>query len=737
MRRTLSFKRKERRLEAAERRLEAAERRRFIPRLLAAAKAAGNLCSSLVYPVCHSFTIIRQTFARVKDWRRGLVKTKRTSVVDLREAFVAWHNDAEIYFAPITAPEVSVIIPAYRGLKDLEICLRSLSAHRATEPSFEVILVDDCPGEPVLPSIPDSGGLIKIANERNLGFLLTCNKGAKAARGRFLCFLNSDTIVSAGWLCSLVEALNEVPAAAIAGGMLLNLDGSIQSAGWRIMSNGWGHPIGLNRDQRNGAYTYRRQVDCLTGACFVVRREVWSELGGFDPAFAPAYFEEFDFAFRARARGYQTIYEPRSRVVHIGISSYGDERRLQLSNTNHAKFHQRFADILHKHPTDTGDEFALRDISGAPVLLVIDAGVPQPDRHAGDVAISGYLTLLATAGWRLVFAPMYERGDGPAAESLERRGIEIIRAPVTVSQWLEKNGKHVREVLVARPQIADEILAQLRAHTKAHIAYYTHDLHHVRLLRQAQLQADPKLQAEAVRFKALETNIFQNVDHVTTPSTAEAEIIEHLSPKTPVTVLPLHYYDDADICSRSQEHFTAVSDVVFVGGFPHPPNVDAALFIAKDVMPIVWRDRPEARLLLIGYAPPAEVRALAGPRIVVTGQVPKLEPFFDHARVFLAALRFGAGIKGKIVEAMRLGLPVVTTSVGAEGVGIEPGVDAIVADDASSLARGVLELLDDAERCAALSQAGAQLIRRRFSRAGLCRALEQVFGHPVTTNTSK
>ena len=102
------------------------------------------------------------------------------------------------------------------------------------------------------------------------------------------------------------------------------------------------------------------------------------------------------------------------------------------------------------------------------------------------------------------------------------------------------------------------------------------------------------------------------------------------------------------------------------------------------------------------------MQALAGPRILVTGQVPKLEPFFDASRVFLAALRYGAGVKGKIVEAMRLGLPVVTTTVGAEGIGIEPGFNAIVADDASGLARGVLELLYDAERCAALSKAGCR-----------------------------
>jgi len=650
---------------------------------------------------------------------------------NLREAFIAWYGNAAIDFPPVAAPEVSIIIPAHRGLADLETCLRSLSVHRTTEPPFEVIVLDDCPDEPVLWAIPSSGGLIKIANEKNLGFLLTCNRGAAAARGRILCFLNSDTVVSAGWLRSLVEALDDVPRAAAAGGMLLNIDGTIQDAGWRILGDGWGYPIGRGSDPRNGSYTYRRLVDCVGGACFVVPRTIWNELGGFDTAYAPAYYEEFDFAFRAKARGLQVIYEPRSRVLHLGSASYGVEQRDELSSINHARFCKRFADILRKRPSDTADEFTLRHASGeGPVLLVMDYRVPQPDQHAGDVTISKYLAMLATAGWRVVFGPVNGRAEGPAAEALERQGIELIRAPVTIEDWLTKYGKHVREVWLARPEVAEKLLAPLRAYTDAHITYYTHDLHHLRLQRQAELHADPKLQVEAAKVKALECEIFRGVDRVTTPSAAEADIVRHLSPETPVTVLPVYYYDAAEIRAYDTGHFTALSDVVFVGGFPHRPNVDAALFIANEIMPLVWRERPEVRLLLIGYAPPAEVQALAGPRVVVTGQVPKLEPFFDASRVFLAALRYGAGVKGKIVEAMRLGLPVVTTPVGAEGIGIEPGLNAIVAEDASELARGVLELLHDAERCAALSKAGAELVRHEFSRAAARHALNEVFRTP-------
>lgn len=650
---------------------------------------------------------------------------------DRRSAFEVLHGRVPIYFPPLAAPEVSVIIPAYQGLPDLLNCLRSLSLHRATEPAFEVILVDDCPAAPVLHAIPVSGGLVRIANAENLGFLLSCNKGAAEARGRVLCFLNSDTIVSAGWLAALVEALDSSPRAALAGGMLLNQDGSIQDVGWRILDNGWGHPLGRGGDARDGAYTYRRRVDCVGGACFAVPRAVWDDLGGFDVAYAPAYYEEFDLAFRAKAKGLEVIYEPKSEVIHLGAASYGAERRDQLSSINHAKFCRRFAELLRRQPADVGDEFAIISAGATrPVIVVVDYGVPQPDRHAGDVTIAAYLGMLVAAGWRVVFAPDDGIAEGPPADALEAQGIELIRAPATLAGWLARHGRHVAAVWISRPAIAEPLLPLFRSFTDARIAYYTHDLHHLRLQREADLRGDPALAETARVARDQEVGVLRAVDHVMTPSAEEGEIIQGLAPGIPVTALPPYYYESDAIVAGDAAHFAPLVDILFVGGFPHTPNVDAALFIANEVMPLVWEQRPEARLLLVGYAPPDEVRALAGPRVVVTGQVPDLEPYFASARLMLAALRYGAGVKGKVVQAMRYGVPVVATGVGAEGIGITAGEQALIAEDAAGLAAAVCALLADAERCQALSRAGAALIAERFSRAAARVALDAVFRTP-------
>ncbi|WP_439594862.1 methyltransferase domain-containing protein [Falsiroseomonas sp.] len=647
---------------------------------------------------------------------------------DLRQDFTAAHGDLPIAFPAVAAPAVSVIIPAYRGLADLEACLRSLVATRDGGPSFEVVLVDDDPAHPVLPAIPESPGLQRLANAENLGFLRSCNRGAAAARGRHLCFLNSDTIVQPGWLAALVEVAETVPRAGLVGGMLLNRDGTVQDAGWRICGNGWGYPIGRDASAADGAYTYRREVDCVTGACFLMARQVFDALGGFDEHYAPAFYEEFDLAFRARARGLSVIYEPRSRVVHLGSASYGAEARDRLSSANHAKFTARFADVLRKHPWDRGDEFELRHAAGeGPVLLVVDHAVPRPDRHAGDVTMFRYLDLMAASGWRVVFAPIDGLAEGPAAEALEMRGIELVRAPKTAEDWLAAHGRHLHAVWLARPDVAQRLIGPVRAHSKALLAYYTHDLHHQRMRREAELREDPALHAEADRMEAVETGIFRAVDRVTTPSEAEAALIRTLVPGREVLAIPPYFFEDHEIRAHEAAHFATRRDVVFVGGFPHTPNVDAALLLVNEVMPEVWQEEPEARLVLVGYAPPPEVQALAGPRVVVTGQVPKVEPYLEEARLNLAPLRYGAGVKGKVVQALQNGVPVVTTAVGAEGIGLEPGTEALVEESPTALAAAALALLRDPARCAALSEAGAALVRRRFSRSAGRRAAAQVF----------
>jgi glycosyltransferase involved in cell wall biosynthesis len=153
---------------------------------------------------------------------------------------------------------------------------------------------------------------------------------------------------------------------------------------------------------------------------------------------------------------------------------------------------------------------------------------------------------------------------------------------------------------------------------------------------------------------------------------------------------------------------------LFVGGFRHTPNVDAMAWFVREVLPLIADDEPDVSLTIAGSHPPDEVLALANDRVTVTGWVQDLLPLYAASRVAVAPLRYGAGVKGKVGEAMSLGMPMVLTSIASEGMHIDHGVHALVADNPEDFAANVIQLLRDDDLWLRLSSAGRQLIHDRF-----------------------
>lgn len=134
-------------------------------------------------------------------------------------------------------------------------------------------------------------------------------------------------------------------------------------------------------------------------------------------------------------------------------------------------------------------------------------------------------------------------------------------------------------------------------------------------------------------------------------------------------------------------------EIVFVGNFVHPPNVDAALRLVRTIAPRVWREVPEARITIVGHEPPAELLALAGERVTVTGSVPDVEPYLARAAVVAVPLRLGGGMRVKVLEALAAGKAVVATPRALEGLVLRDGVEARIADDADAIADAIVALL--------------------------------------------
>ncbi|MDQ0512554.1 glycosyltransferase [Ancylobacter amanitiformis] len=644
-------------------------------------------------------------------------------VIQQKKALAAIGAETQVRVPTSEQPVVSIIVPTYGQVDYTMRCLASLAAN-PPRLAFEVIVMDDAfPGPEVERLHRGIEGVRVIRNEVNKGFLLTCNAAAAASRGEFLLFLNNDTEVMPGAVDALVDPLRADPDIGMTGSKLVYPTGRLQEAGGIIWSDGSGWNVGRNGDPDRPEYDYRREVDYISGASIMVAAALFAELGGFDPAFAPAYCEDSDLAFRIRQRGLKVVYEPRSVVIHFEGISHGTDvnsglKAYQVTNTERLK--NRWKDVLEREHYATPAEFArARDRARhRPVILVVDHYVPEPDRDAGSRTMMSFLIALREAGWVVKFWPENRLYSATYTPPLQDLGIEVLDArwPGDFENWMRANGAFVDHVLVSRPAVARGVLMALITLTSARLSYYGHDLHFLRMKRQAEVLGDARLMAEAQEIERLERRLWRQFDVVFYPSQVEADLVRASAPGTLAKAVIPFCYD------HFEERAAPVPGrlILFVAGFAHAPNVDAAEFLVSEVMPLVHERLPDARLALVGSNPTPAVRALADDRTEVSGWVSeeRLQAYYRQARVAVVPLRFGGGVKSKVIEAMAMGLPLVTTPMGAEGI---DGLERIAAihEDPRDIAASIVGLIEADDAWMRASQAGIDYARRHFSRSAL------------------
>ena len=624
-----------------------------------------------------------------------------------------------VAFAEEADPEATVIVPVYGHYFDTVRTLYALAARTGTDHRFSVLVADDDPACQIAPLLQRRvPGLRTIENADNLGFLRSCNNAAMHAAGAVLVFLNNDTTVHEGWLAPLLTLMAAQPDIGMAGCKMLNADGTLQEAGVAIPADGWGIPYGAGDDPALPAYDFVRDVDAVVGACIAVRRTAWDAAGGFDDAYAPAFYEEFDLAFALRAQGWRVVYQPASVVDHLGSNSYGAEMRDRQSAKNHDLFCRKWAGALAVQPPADASPLRLRQRPhDGKTILFVDDRVPEWDRHAGALTNRQYIRLWRALGYHVVLAPATERAPlQPYTAQLQQEGVEVLHGPGALEGWLARHGREADLIWTARPDVTGPLLAALRSNSDAPILYYPHDVHHVRERQRWELDRDPRALSESERLERVESRIFGAVDCVLCISEAEAAAVRAGVPSAPVQMVPAYIYPSPGPAPDAAA-FAMRDAILFVGGYAHLPNVDAARFLAVEIMPLVWREEPSVKLVLAGSSPPPEVRRLAAALVEVPGFVADLAPYHERARMSVSPLRYGAGVKGKVVAALWEGLPVVSTPVGVDGLGLRDGVDCMVADTAPALAACIVELWRNPARCAELAQAGKAVIATRFTTA--------------------
>jgi len=643
-------------------------------------------------------------------------------------------------------PRVSVVIPAHNHYGVTRRCLLAL-AYAPTRVPFEVIVVDDGSSDGTTEALArDVEGCRLVRHGQATGFNQACHSGVGLARGEYVVLLNNDTQPCCLWLEELLEPFYRWPATGLVGAQLIFPNGRLQESGGIVWGEGQPWNYGRGGNPYDPKVSYTRQVDYVSGAALAMPLALWHQVGGFSPEFAPAYFEDTDLAFKVRAIGLEVRCAPLARVVHHEGTTSGVDttdaqsvKRLQL---DHAPL---FRDKWHHALLPSGEPSReeaerLKDRGIIGRALVLDHAPPQPDRDAGSQAALNEMGLLLSLGWKVTFLPANLAWLGAYSEELQRSGIESIHAPfvLSVEQFLRARGREFELIYITRyTTVRDHIAAIKDQAPKAKLLFCNADLHYLRELRQvlvAGLEGGAHERAlEAVAStRREELEAMAQVDLTLSYSALERSLIETDSLGRAATS-PCPWVVET---VREAAPLAGREGLAFLGSYRHPPNVDAIGAFLLDVWPLVHRRYPALVLHLYGSGLNLEQAQAwadhAGVR--VEGWVADTAPIYDRHRVFIAPLRCGAGLKGKVVEALARGIPQVLSPVAAEGTELRHGDEVLIAETPAEWLEQLSALLDSDDLWQRMSMAALAHGRSRYGRerglALMARALRQV-GLPV------
>jgi GT2 family glycosyltransferase len=625
----------------------------------------------------------------------------------------------ELWFPEAEDPVVSIVIVLYNRAELTFGCLVSLTS--VTAP-IELVVVDNGSSDRTAELLERVRGLRVIRNPSNRGFLRAVNQAARRCRGRHLLLLNNDAELLPGALEAALETLESDPAVGAVGGRLVLPDGRLQEAGGIVWNDGSCVGYGRGEAPDRPEFMYRRDVDYCSGAFLLTPRALFERLGGFDDAFAPAYYEDVDYCLRLWARGHRVVYEPRATIEHHEFaSSPSMANAIAMQAERRATLVARHGPELARHraPAAKNVLLARERRRGGCRLLVLDDRVPHERLGAGLPRARRMLAALVAQGHQVTFVPL-SAGEETWADAYSDlpREIEIFRdlEPERLAEWLVTRAGHYDIVLVSRPHNLLRLRAALAsasgALAEAALVYDAEAVFASREVARRRLGGEDVGQAEEAALVHGEASLAANADLVLAVSEAER------GPFVAAGCRDVRVLGHGVEARPGPTPFANRHGLLFAGAaiLDADPNTDALAWLAGAILPaLAARVGTPLRLRAAGLVSAPCLRRVTAAGLVLLGPVPDLGPLYEVSRTFVAPTRFAAGIPLKVLGAAAHGVPVVTTSVVARQLGWRDGIELLVADDVPGFVDAILRLEQEPELWGELRAAALERVRVDWS----------------------
>jgi GT2 family glycosyltransferase len=647
----------------------------------------------------------RLVYALPKSIRNFIVSslTTKGNAVESGESF-----SLDLGFGIRTSlkPRISIIIPVFNQWWVTYRCLRAIQkSHNICE--FEVIVVDDASSDQTSAALKLIRGIKVVRNKKNLGYLEATNLGAsfRASSSEFLALLNNDTEPLGNWLDELLRVFEDNSRAVIVGSTLFYPNGQLQESGAQIFKDGNGWNIG-RLESMNELFLSTRQVDYCSAASLMVDCNFWEDAVGFDIQYKPAYYEDSDLAMYAWSRGHQVLVSPSSWVIHHEGISHGTSLSSgvkEYQSINRRSFVNKWKNelVTHWHNTDYPRVEFSRDSKG--IIVICDYQLPDETRDSGSQRTIRIADLLMRLNYHVVIACVDNSSRIIQIEKLRIKGIEVFTNHRDFYESLRLRSKRIRFFWTIREDTYDYFASNLR--TLNSTVPLIADLLDIRYEDKSQ---------KKVSRKQIEIANLAEIALLVSPTEAK-----ELSQEVSARVESLWY--DFPVMN-SEYHTSGRSGLIFVGGFRHKPNIEGILWFANEVLPFLRTAGFEEQIAIVGSGMDNETSThLIGLGCRVFGYQQDLGSLYNSSRLAVVPLRTGAGLKGKLAEALSYGLPLITTSIGVEGFPeVSPSKSPfLVRDSAEEFASAITKVIKDENLALNLSVNAIDYIKTYLSESAM------------------